>query len=64
MAKTIEIIISPNGETKLETRGFAGSGCQQASRFLEEALGQTADEQLTAEFHQGQEIRQANQQRR
>jgi hypothetical protein len=39
--KIIEIIVSPNGETKLETKGFAGASCQDASRFLEQALGQT-----------------------
>ena len=49
--RTIEVIVSPNGETKIETRGFAGSSCQQASRFLEEALGTRAAEQLTAEFY-------------
>jgi hypothetical protein len=63
MNKIIEIIVSPTGETKLETRGFAGAACRQASGFLEAALGNRASEQLTAEFHQGQETRQTNQQR-
>lgn len=47
------MIISPQGETKIETKGFAGAECQQASEFLEKALGQRQAEQLTAEFHQG-----------
>ena len=34
----IEIVVSPKGETRVETEGFAGSECQQASRFVEEAL--------------------------
>ena len=38
--KTIEITIQPNGETKVETKGFAGPECKEASRFLEEALGE------------------------
>jgi hypothetical protein len=50
--KIIEITISPKGETRVQTKGFAGADCQQASRFLEQALGQRTKEQLTAEFHQ------------
>ena len=51
-SRTIEVIVSPQGETRIETRGFAGSSCQEASRFLEQALGAKAAEQLTAEFYQ------------
>jgi Protein of unknown function (DUF2997) len=47
----VEVIVSPNGETKIETKGFTGTSCRHASRFLEEALGQRVGEQLTAEFH-------------
>ncbi len=54
MTKIIEIVISPTGQTRLETRGFTGATCRDASRFLEQALGQPAGEQLTAEFHQSQ----------
>ena len=50
--KTIDIIIAPNGETKIETKGFAGPSCRAASQFLEHALGTRVSEQLTAEFHQ------------
>ena len=52
--KTIEIIVSPTGETRVETRGFTGSECREASRFVEQALGRKTAETLTAEFHQGQ----------
>jgi hypothetical protein len=51
MSKTIEIIVSPKGETKLETKGFAGSGCQEASRAFEQALGAKTNEQLTSEYY-------------
>lgn len=51
MNRTIEITVSPQGETKLETKGFSGGGCREASRLLEQALGMKADEQLTAEFY-------------
>ncbi len=53
--KTIEITVSPKGETQVETRGFAGSECREASRFVEQALGRKTAETLTAEFHQGQQ---------
>jgi hypothetical protein len=49
--RTIEIIVSPQGETRLETKGFAGSSCRQASHFLEQALGTTGSEKLTPEFY-------------
>ncbi len=52
--KTIEILISPKGEVKVQTRGFAGSSCRDASKFIEEALGQRVSEQLTPEFHQAE----------
>ena len=51
MTKIIEIIASPSGQSKLETRGFAGGECREASRLLVEALGMKEQEQLTAEFH-------------
>ena len=54
MTKSIEVIVSPKGETKIETKGFAGGECRQASRFMEEALGVRASENLTAEFYQQQ----------
>ena len=50
--QTIEIIISTDGQSRIETRGFTGSHCRDASRFLEGALGKVSSEQLTAEYHQ------------
>jgi hypothetical protein len=50
--KTIEITIAPNGQSRVETKGFIGNECRQASRFIEQALGQQTDEQLKTEFHQ------------
>jgi hypothetical protein len=60
MTKIIEIIVSPKGETTVETRGFAGSSCRDASRFVEEALGKRTTETLTTEFHAEQGMRQTN----
>ena len=58
MSKTIEITITPTGETKVETKGFTGGECRDASKFIEQALGQRTAEQLTAEFYQQQQTRQ------
>jgi len=56
--KTIEITVDAQGRTKVETKGFAGVSCREASRFVEEALGQRTAEQVTAGFYQAQENRQ------
>jgi hypothetical protein len=62
--KTIEITIAPDGNTRVETKGFAGSECRDASRFVEQALGKHLDEILKPEFHQSavthQQLRQGN----
>ena len=60
--KTIEIIVSPKGETSVQTKGFAGGECRQASELIEKALGQRTNETLTAEFHQQAIQRQSNHQ--
>ena len=58
MSKTIEIIVAPNGQSRVETKGFTGSECRQASQFIERALGPQAGEVLKAEFHQTAESHQ------
>ena len=49
--KTIEIVISPTGQSTVTTKGFTGSSCREASRIIEQALGQKTQEKLTAEFY-------------
>ena len=49
--KIIEVVVSPTGETKVETKGFAGAECREASKFVEQALGQRTGEKRTAEFY-------------
>ena len=51
--KIIEITVSPTGETRLETKGFTGEECKEASKFVEQSLGSAVGEQMTAEFHFG-----------
>jgi hypothetical protein len=54
MARVIEVTVSPTGETSIQTRGYVGSDCLQASKFLEQALGVTSAEHKTSEFYLGQ----------
>jgi hypothetical protein len=58
-SRTLEIIVSPQGETRIETKGFVGSSCREASQFLEQAMGIRADEKLTAEFYEQQPAQQS-----
>ena len=58
MARILEVIVSPQGETTVQTKGFAGADCQQASRWLEQALGIVAQERKTAEFYQSPTVHQ------
>ena len=54
MSQTIEVIVSPEGAVTIQTKGFAGASCREASRELEQALGLRMAEQLTGEFQQVQ----------
>ena len=55
MSRVIEITVAVDGKATVQTKGFAGLECQDASRFIERALGQTVDEIRTAEFFQSAE---------
>ncbi len=55
MSKVIEIVVDAMGAAIVQTRGFTGSECREASRFVEQALGRKTAETLTPEFHQGQQ---------
>jgi hypothetical protein len=52
MPRIIEVTVSPQGETTVQTKGYAGADCLQASKFLEQSLGVTAHDQKTTEFYQ------------
>ena len=56
MSKFIEITISPSGATRVETKGFSGGECRDASKFVEQSLGQRTAEQMTSEFYQDQQV--------
>lgn len=50
MNRVIEVTVSPKGETSIQTKGYAGADCLQASKFLEQALGVAATEVKTGEY--------------
>jgi hypothetical protein len=52
MPRVIEVIVSPAGEATVQTKGYAGGDCLQASKFLEQALGAKTNERLTPEFYE------------
>lgn len=51
MKKSIEIIVSPNGEIQIDAVGFKGADCDRATRFLEEALGVVSNRAKKPEYH-------------
>src|SRR5690606_5376038 len=56
---TLQITITPTGETHIETQGFRGSDCRQASKFLERALRPRPRERLTSEFYASEALSQS-----
>lgn len=52
MSRVIEVIVSPQGETTVQTKGYVGGDCLQASQFLEQALGLAITDRKSAEFFQ------------
>ena len=52
MSRVIEVVVLPGGETTVQTKGYAGPDCLQASKFLEAALGVVAWDAKTDEFFQ------------
>jgi hypothetical protein len=54
--RIIEITVDTKGQSKVETRGFTGGECREASKFIEQALGRSTGETLTAEFHHDQSV--------
>ena len=49
--KTIEVSVSPTGAISIEAEGYKGSSCEEATRFLEEALGLPGKRTRKSEFY-------------
>jgi hypothetical protein len=63
MAKTIEVIVQPDGSLKIDALGFQGADCEKATRFLEQALGKIAGKLKKPEFHRQAQRQQRAEQR-
>jgi hypothetical protein len=57
MKRTIEITVEPTGEISIEAVAFKGADCEQATRYLEEALGAVANRTKKPEYHQRSRVR-------
>lgn len=62
MTRIIEVTVAPDGQTTVQTKGYAGADCLQASKFLEQALGVVASDHKTGEFYQSEQSQQQVQQ--
>ena len=51
MPRIIEVVVSPTGEATVQTRGYAGADCLQASKALEQALGTPTADRKTGEYY-------------
>jgi len=50
--RTIEITVKPSGEIQIDAVGFKGADCEQATAFLEKALGQVSAKERKPEYLQ------------
>jgi hypothetical protein len=50
--RSIEVQVAPDGSIAIEAIAFHGSDCEQATRFLEEALGVLGTRSRKPEYHQ------------
>jgi hypothetical protein len=51
----LEIVIDPDGSTRIHVKGSQGARCLDATRMIEEALGEVTDRILCPEFYEESE---------
>ena len=51
MKRSIELVITPAGDLKLDAIGFKGPDCEKATAFLEKALGQIQQREHKPEYN-------------
>lgn len=52
LKRELEIEIGRDGKTSIKVKGMQGAECLEFSQFLEEALGDTVERELTSEYYQ------------
>jgi hypothetical protein len=52
LKREMEIEIGRDGKINIRVKGVQGADCLEFSQFLEEALGDTVEQELTSEYYQ------------
>lgn len=52
LKKEIEILIDPEGEVSVSTKGVKGKACLDLVKFLEESLGEVRNKTLKPEYYE------------
>ena len=52
LKREMEIEIGRDGKVSIKVNGVQGAECLEFSRFLEEALGETLEQERTSEYYQ------------
>jgi hypothetical protein len=52
LKRELEIEIGRDGKINITVKGVQGADCLEFSQFLEEALGDTVERELTSEYYQ------------
>jgi Protein of unknown function (DUF2997) len=52
LKREMEIEIGRDGKVSIRVNGVQGAECLEFSRFLEEALGETVEQERTSEYYQ------------
>jgi hypothetical protein len=52
LKREIEIEIGRDGKVNIQVKGVQGAECLEFSQFLEEALGETLEQEMTSEYYQ------------
>ena len=58
MNKGIEVIVDKEGTVEIEAVGYSGAACEQATKFLEEALGSITAIEWTKDYFETVENKQ------
>jgi acylphosphatase len=49
--KEIEVVIHPDGSVSVEAHGYEGADCEEATRFIEQALGRPQQRKRKPEYY-------------
>jgi hypothetical protein len=52
LKRELEIEIGQDGKVNITVKGVQGRECLEFSQFLEEALGETVEQEMTSEYYQ------------